>query len=79
MLKDNGAAIIYSSHDMANVEAVSDHLVMLKQGRMVLNGAVGEIRESFGRTKLFIESGLTADDLREFDGVTKNQAAWSRI
>ncbi|OPH05590.1 ABC transporter ATP-binding protein [Lacticaseibacillus paracasei] len=71
MLKDNGAAIIYSSHDMANVEAVSDHLVMLKQGRMVLNGAVGEIRESFGRTKLFIESGLTADDLREFDGVTK--------
>lgn len=40
MLKDNGAAIIYSSHDMANVEAISDHLVMLKQGRMVLNGAV---------------------------------------
>ena len=37
MLKDNGAAIIYSSHDMANVEAISDHLVMLKQGRMVLN------------------------------------------
>ena len=35
MLKDNGAAIIYSSHDMANVEAISDHLVMLKQGRMV--------------------------------------------
>ena len=33
MLKDNGAAIIYSSHDMANVEAISDHLVMLKQGR----------------------------------------------
>ncbi|KMO61769.1 sodium ABC transporter ATP-binding protein, partial [Lacticaseibacillus rhamnosus] len=53
MLKDNGAAIIYSSHDMANVEAISDHLVMLKQGRMVLNGAVNAIRESFGRTKLF--------------------------
>lgn len=44
---------------------------MLIPGRMVLNGAVGEILESFGRTKLFIESGLTADDLREFDGVTK--------
>ena len=71
MLKENGAAIIYSSHDMANVEAISDHLIMLKQGRMVLNGAVGDIRESFGRTKLFIESGLTAEDLRAFDGVTK--------
>ena len=70
MLKDNGAAIIYSSHDMANVEAISDHLVMLKQGRMVLNGAVNAIRESFGRTKLFIESGLSEAELQAFDGVT---------
>ncbi len=31
MLKDNGAAIIYSSHDMANVEAISDYLVMLNK------------------------------------------------
>jgi ABC-2 type transport system ATP-binding protein len=71
MLKDNGAAIIYSSHDMANVEAISDHLVMLKQGRMVLNGAVNAIRESFGRTKLFIESGLSEAELQAFDGVTR--------
>ena len=61
MLKDNGAAIIYS---------ISDHLVMLKQGRMVLNGAVNAIRESFGRTKLFIESGLSEAELQAFDGVT---------
>ena len=59
MLKDNGAAIIYSSHDMANVEAISDHLVMLKQGRMVLNGAVNAIRESFGRTKPVSYTHLT--------------------
>ncbi|KRO16145.1 ABC transporter ATP-binding protein [Lacticaseibacillus saniviri] len=71
MLRDNGAAIIYSSHDMANVEAISDHLVMLRTGEMVLNGTVDAIRQSFGRTKLFIESPLTEADFKQFDGVQK--------
>lgn len=71
MLRDSGSAIIYSSHDMGNVEAISDHLVMLKNGQMVLNGTVDAIRESFGRTKLYIESGLSAEQLRDFDGVEK--------
>ncbi|WP_407894218.1 ABC transporter ATP-binding protein [Lacticaseibacillus sp. N501-2] len=71
MLRDAGAAIIYSSHDMGNVEAISDHLVMLKNGQMVLNGTVAAIKASFGRTKLYLESNLTAEQLRGFDGVEK--------
>ncbi|WP_125702776.1 ABC transporter ATP-binding protein [Lacticaseibacillus daqingensis] len=70
MLRDNGAAIIYSSHDMGNVAAISDHLVMLRNGATVLNGTVDAIRESFGRTKLFIESPLDEAALRAFEGVT---------
>ncbi|KRM72439.1 ABC transporter ATP-binding protein [Lacticaseibacillus brantae] len=69
MLRDNGSAIIYSSHDMGNVEAISDHLLMLRAGEVVLNGQVDTIRESFGRTKLFIESGLTQAQLAGFPGV----------
>ena len=36
-LRDQGSAIIYSSHDMRNVEAISDRLVMLKNGAVVLS------------------------------------------
>ncbi|MCI1986895.1 MAG: ABC transporter ATP-binding protein [Lactobacillus sp.] len=71
MLRDNGAAIIYSSHDMGNVEAISDHLVMLRNGEVVLNGTVDAIRQSFGRTKLFLESPLTREQLAATPGVTR--------
>jgi ABC-2 type transport system ATP-binding protein len=69
MLRDSGAAIIYSSHNMGNVEALSDHLIMLRRGEVVLRGTVDDIRQSFGRTKLFIESPLTSDELAGFAGV----------
>ncbi|CUS25616.1 ABC-type uncharacterized transport system, ATPase component [Paucilactobacillus oligofermentans DSM 15707 = LMG 22743] len=71
MMRDSGACIIYSSHDMANVEALSDRLIMLKNGKTVLNGTVDEIRNSYGRIKLMIESQLTRDELISFEGVEK--------
>lgn len=71
MLKANGAAIIYSSHDMSNVEALSDHLVMLRNGEVVLRGTTQEVRESFGRIKLYLESPLTEAELTAMPGVTK--------
>ncbi|KRM56284.1 ABC transporter ATP-binding protein [Lacticaseibacillus sharpeae] len=69
MLRDSGAAIIYSSHNMGNVEALSDHLIMLRRGEVVLRGTVDDIRQSFGRTKVFIESPLTTAQLQNFAGV----------
>lgn len=69
MLRDAGSAIIYSSHDMGNVEAISDQLVMLRNGQVVLSGAVSDIRQSFGRTKLFLESNLTQEQLKAYPEV----------
>ncbi|GEL13580.1 hypothetical protein FC15_GL000800 [Lapidilactobacillus concavus DSM 17758] len=68
-LKQQGAAIIYSDHNMDNVEQVSDQLVMLRSGQMVLHGTVDQVRQSFGRVKLTIESPLTAEELRAIPGV----------
>ncbi len=56
---------------MDNVEKICDHLIMLRNGKMVLNGKVHEIRESFGRTKLFLESGLSQQEVEEIEGVKK--------
>lgn len=68
-LKKNGSCVIFSSHNMDNVEKICDHLIMLKSGEMVLDGQVHEIRESFGRTKVFLESPLTKEDVLAIDGV----------
>lgn len=65
----NGASIIFSSHNMNNVEELCDSLIMLRDGNQILNGTVKEIREKFGRTKLFLESPLSLDELKQFPGV----------
>ncbi|MGX7030597.1 ABC transporter ATP-binding protein [Vagococcus zengguangii] len=68
-LKDKGACVIFSSHNMENVEKICDHLIMLRNGQTVLNGEVHEIRQSFGRTKLLINSPLPLEQLQAIDGV----------
>ncbi|MBS9335639.1 ABC transporter ATP-binding protein [Fructobacillus papyrifericola] len=73
-LKKQGAMIIFSSHNMDNVTEISDHLVMLKQGRTVLQGNVQAIRESFGRTRLYVEApDLTEADYSAMNGVERVQ------
>src|SRR5699024_2918808 len=67
--KEKGACIIFSRHNMNNVEELCDELVMLKDGRMVLNGKVQEIREQFGRTRLTLETPISKEELVEMPGV----------
>lgn len=67
--QSKGASIIFSSHNMSNVEELCDSLIMLRNGSPVLNGTIKEIRQQFGRTKLFLESDLTEAELRTFKGV----------
>ncbi|KRN97226.1 ABC transporter ATP-binding protein [Furfurilactobacillus siliginis] len=69
-MKTNGASIIFSSHDMANVERVSDTLLMLRNGETVLNGTPQQIREQFGNTRIRLRSPLTFEVLQQFPGVT---------
>lgn len=70
-LKDRGAMIIFSSHNMDNVNQISDQLLMLKKGKTVLQGPVQAIRESFGRTRLYLETDeFNQADLAAMAGVT---------
>lgn len=68
-LRDNGAMIIFSSHDMNNVTKISDNLTMLKRGKIVLQGPVQNIREQFGRTRVYVESSTSSAALKAIDGV----------
>lgn len=72
-LKNSGSCVIFSSHNMDHVEKICDHLIMLNNGQTVLNGVVHEIRQSFGRTKVFLESQLTAEEVQTIPGVERVQ------
>lgn len=69
-LKAKGSSIIFSSHNMNNVEELCDKLVMVHNGKRVLYGTVSQVRESFGRTKLFLDTNQwNVDSLSVLEGV----------
>lgn len=68
--KQKGASIIFSSHNMNNVEDLCDKLIMLRNGKQVLDGRVRDIRLQFGRTRLTIEgTDLQNNELLQIPGV----------
>lgn len=46
-LKDNGATIIFSTHNMASVEEICDHIALINKSRKILDGSVNDIRQQF--------------------------------
>ena len=48
-LRDKGATIIFSTHNMSSVEEVCDHITLIDKSRNILSGNVEEIRHSHGR------------------------------
>ena len=71
MAKQQGTAIIFSSHDMGNVTALCDRLIMLKTGHVVLNGRIDDVRNQFGKNHLFVTTDWTADRLAQLSQVTE--------
>ncbi len=46
-LRNEGATIIFSTHNMESVEAICDHIALINQSKKILDGNVKEIRNSF--------------------------------
>lgn len=67
--KKRGATILFSDHDMSNVEELCDDVVMINNGHIVLNGAVNDVRNNFGSTRLFIRTDLNLDNVKNLPGV----------
>lgn len=67
--KKRGATILFSDHDMSNVEELCDDVVMINNGHIVLNGAVNDVRNNFGLTRLFIRTDLNLDNVKKLPGV----------
>ncbi len=54
-LKDQGATVIFSTHNMASVEEICDNITLINKGRNILTGNVDELRRNFTRGKYIIE------------------------
>jgi ABC-2 type transport system ATP-binding protein len=46
-MKEQGATIIFSTHNMASVEELCDHITLVNESETVLQGEISEIRERY--------------------------------
>ena len=54
-LKDQGKAILFSTHRMDQVEKLCDSICLINNGRAVLAGRVREIKASYERNHVIVE------------------------
>ncbi len=60
-LRAQGAAIMFSTHQMTDVEELCDRVVMIDDGRVVLDGLLSEIKRQFAGSEIFIASDHAPD------------------
>lgn len=74
-LKARGASIIYSTHYMEEVEAISDRIMVMNEGRIIANGTKEELYRKVNKEitytfQLTHVQQLNKNSIREIKGVT---------
>ena len=69
-LKDQGKAILFSTHRMDQVEKLCDSICLINKGKAVLAGKVREIKGTYERNRVIVEfegsaSFLNSDEIAE--------------
>ena len=54
-LRDKGATIIFSTHNMASVEELCDNIMLINKGNKILEGSVYQIKQDFKDNKFEIK------------------------
>lgn len=73
-LKQSGKTIIFSAHNLYQVESLCDRILILKGGKLVTLGSAEEIRKEYGKIQYRLEFKVdqiekyTIADAREIDG-----------
>lgn len=65
LLKKNGSTVIFSSHQMANVEEICENICLIKDGTILLEGNLNEIKNSVERRKIIVQADFEKEKLRE--------------
>ena len=68
-LKDNGATVVFSTHNMSSVESLCDDITLINKSQNILTGSVAEIRSRLGANRYRITFAGEADNfLSKLDG-----------
>ena len=72
-LRDAGATIVFSTHNMSSVEEKCDHITLIDRSRNVLSGPVDEVRRRHGGNVFRIDfaGDLSALDLQALERVAR--------
>ncbi len=77
-LKARGMTVILSAHQMAMVEKLADHMLLMAQGQVVLAGTLAQIRQQ-SQSQRQMKVGFTTDvkpqQLLQFDAIVGAQTA----
>lgn len=68
-LKKEGTTILFSSHQMDNVEELCDHLCILKRGVSLFSGSLLDLKKQYGKIKLTLRSNKDKDFFEKMTGV----------
>ena len=71
-LKEEGATIILSTHNMESVEELCDNIALINKSRLVITGGVADIRREYGKNNIEIE--YTDADGRHSEVVSRENA-----
>ena len=77
-LRDRGATIIFSTHNMASVEEICDHITLINLSRNILSGSVEEIRRAAGGNTFEITHRSSHAEFTETVGTLANVIGESR-
>lgn len=70
-LKDEGKTILLSTHMMGEAEKMADEIVLIHQGKVVLDGSLKDVRGSFGKNTLHVEFDGDGGFLRDLPDVRR--------
>ena len=48
----DGSTVLFSSHQLADVEQIADHIAIVDRGRVVIDGTLDDVRASYRRIQL---------------------------
>lgn len=79
-LKDEGKAIVFSTHRMDQVEKLCDSICLINKGEAVLSGRVREIKSRYERNHIIVEFEGSADFLKSSEiAEAKNYSGHAEI
>lgn len=61
-LKAAGHTIIFSTHNMASVEEICDHIALINHSHVMLNGRVSEVRDRFKKNRYRLKLQLSGGE-----------------